>query len=587
MKCIELWLLLGGKVIKKELINYKGKVIGFSATPIRGDGLNSVQKLFNGEQISELSLVEAILDGLLPQPTYVTGIYEVQDKDIKNIVKNETLAKQFYDYDLNNNLEFIFKKYLDLTPNKCLHIIVFCHRISDIKKAKDNMEKWIDIRPVKHYEVHSDKHKEENQKAIKEFESATTGLNIIYSANMLNEGIHPKKLDAVVFLRKTKSNVVYKQQLGRVISEYLDNSIVFDLVNNIYNIETGYMKEFKDYAKVHNIKYEDIKTKFNEPLKIYEEQKDLIKLILSTHLRKYTKDENEFIKNYVFDNYKMKTMRQIAKELNIDINKVISIYRKFNLKSIVVAIPFSDKERDYILNNYKVKTIKQIAEYLNRSDGTILNFMHRHNLDFKRKKIILTEKEKEFIIGCYKNKNMPTNIIVEECNKKNIIVTTERVRKILYKNNLYKSNLRYLTNEEQDYILNNYKKMSKTKIKKALNRGDTIITKFYKDNNLKCKYKRHSRDYNNKVTKYVLDNYKTRTRKYMADKMNVSETFIRNICRANNLPIAKAYSKFSNEEIQFIKDNYRKYSANKISKMLQRSKTSVLAYIHKYKESEE
>lgn len=578
-----------GSVLKETLSKFKGKVIGFSATPIRGDGLNSVQKLFDGEQISELSLVEAILEGLLPQPTYVTGIYEVQEKDIANIVKNETLAKQFYDYDLNNNLEFIFKKYLDLTPNKCLHIIVFCHRISDIKKARANMERWIDIRPVKHYEVHSDRYKEENQKAIKDFESATTGLNIVYSANMLNEGIHPKKLDAVVFLRKTKSNVVYKQQLGRVISEYLDNSIVFDLVNNIYSIETGYMKEFKSYAKEHNIKYEDIKTKLNEPLKIYEEQKDLIELIQSTHLRKYTEEENEYIKNYVFNSYKTKNITQIAKELEVDKNKIISIYHKFNLKSIVRFKSISEEEQKYIINNHKTKTVAQIAEDLNRHPGTVLQFMHRHNLDFKRKQIILTEEEQKYIIECYKDKSMSVKTIVEECNKKNIPITMDRVRKILYKNGLSK-NVRHLTEEEKKYILNNYKNMSITKIGKTLNRSRKILTKFYKNNNLTSRYSHYKIDENQKeaITKYILKNYGIKTIRLMASELNVCEEYIRKICKSHNLStkIRHKVSSISNEEKQFIKNNYKKLSAYKISKILHRSKSSVLRYVNIYKKEE-
>ena len=46
-----------GKVLKDILEKFKGKVIGFTATPIRGDGRNPVDEIFNGEQITALSLV--------------------------------------------------------------------------------------------------------------------------------------------------------------------------------------------------------------------------------------------------------------------------------------------------------------------------------------------------------------------------------------------------------------------------------------------------------------------------------------------------------------------------------------------------
>lgn len=450
-----------GSVLKETLSNFKGKIIGFSATPIRGDGLNSVQKLFDGEQISELSLVEAIIEGLLPQPTYVTGIYEIQDKDIKNIVKNETLAKQFYDYDLNNNLEFIFKKYLNLTPNKCLHIIVFCHRISDIKKAKANMEKWIDIRPVKHYEVHSDKHKEENQKAIKDFESATTGLNIIYSANMLNEGIHPKKLDAVVFLRKTKSNVIYNQQLGRVISEYLDNSIVFDLVNNVYNLESSYILDFKIYAKKHNIKYEDLKTKLNEPLKIYEEQKDLIDLLASikgNYGKCLTAEQVEYINNNRL-NY---SIPEIANHLNTTWQIVYNYLKRHNLsfKKAEKTSKLSKREKDYINNHKDTKLVREIAKELNIDSGDIYYYLRSSKLTYKKAlrpnytkeslknvgRNFLTEEDKEYINMHRMTKNISE--LAADLNR-----NRSQISLYLARHNLpYKSRNRKLTEEEKEYI---------------------------------------------------------------------------------------------------------------------------------------
>ena len=73
-----------GKVLRDVLEKFEGKVVGFTATPIRGDGRRPVDEIFKGEQITELSLIEAIVEGFLPNPTYVTGIYELNQIILKN-----------------------------------------------------------------------------------------------------------------------------------------------------------------------------------------------------------------------------------------------------------------------------------------------------------------------------------------------------------------------------------------------------------------------------------------------------------------------------------------------------------------------
>ena len=260
-----------------------------------------------------------------------------------------------------------------------------------------------------------------------------TGLNIIYSANMLNEGIHPKKLDAVVFLRKTRSSVIYQQQLGRVISEYLDNSIVFDLVNNIYNIETGYIQGFKDYAKKHNINYKDLKTNLNEPLKIYEEQKDLINLLIQNVWR-LTSEE----KDYIEKNRLIKDINEIAKDLNRNYSDIYR-YLKRNKLKFYSSFLLSRKEKNYIKKNRLIKNVDEIAKDLNRNVITIRKYLKRNNLSYKNK-----------------SKHKPTR----------------------------------LTSEEKDYIEKNRLIKSVFQISRDLNRSNTSIYNYLNKNNLEYKGKR-------------------------------------------------------------------------------------------------
>ena len=214
-----------GKVLKNILQKFKGKVIGFTATPIRGDGKKPIDEIFEGEQISELSLIDAIIEEMLPNPTYITGIY-----DLNNIIlNNKQLRVQLKNYDLQNSLNGMFSKYLNF--KKTLKIMVFSYTVDDIHQNKKYIEEWFNY-PVKHYEYHSYQSDEQNQLELKKFKESNSGINVIHSINQLNEGFHFDSLDALIFLRKTDSDIVYLQQLGRGLSDNLNKIVVFDLMNN-------------------------------------------------------------------------------------------------------------------------------------------------------------------------------------------------------------------------------------------------------------------------------------------------------------------------------------------------------------------
>ena len=77
------------KGIKRLLEMYPdAKVLGLSATPIRylDRCRNVVNELFNGNLACDMSLSQAILDGILPMARYVCGVYSFQ-KDAESLNK--------------------------------------------------------------------------------------------------------------------------------------------------------------------------------------------------------------------------------------------------------------------------------------------------------------------------------------------------------------------------------------------------------------------------------------------------------------------------------------------------------------------
>ena len=501
-----------GKVLKEILNDFKGKVIGFSATPLRGDGKNPINELFNNEQISEMTLVEAIIKEYLPQPTYVTGIYELNNK----IIKNEALQKQLKDYNIDNNLEFIFKKYLPSDKDN-LHILVFCYKIEDIDKMKKNMKRWLNIYPIKEFEIHSKYKDSLNNETMQKFIDSNAKVNVLYSINMLNEGIHLNKLDAIIFLRNTRSTIIYYQQLGRIISEHINGALVFDLVNNVYSIKSGYLKDLEKYANVKS--YKDIKTISGESIKVYEEQQDLVEL-LNKHRRQRHVLTNEQEK-YIIDNCSIKSLTQIAKDIGIPDYKVEEFVKLHKLKIKYNIKHFTEEDKNFIEKNASKMTVCELATKLNRSTGSIKSYLKGHNIKCEYERATrMTEEEINYI----KNNYLFMNWAQLAKTMHRDITTIYRIKRQL---NL-KTKGRLLSEEEKEFIKNNYTTMNDVQIAKHLERNVRAIWHFRHRHNLISKY---------------------------------------------NLTV---------EEKEFIKNNYEKLSISQISKKLNRTEQTIKRWVDRF-----
>ena len=105
------------------------------------------------------------------------------------------------------------------------------------------------IKDIHSYAVYSDY--PEKERDYKDFcEDNSDSAKIMFSVNMLNEGLHIEDISGVLMLRTTRSNLVYLQQLGRLLEagnmdKYL---LVFDFVNNFSSANggVGLLREIKD-----------------------------------------------------------------------------------------------------------------------------------------------------------------------------------------------------------------------------------------------------------------------------------------------------------------------------------------------------
>ena len=248
--------------------NNSAKVLGFSATPIRylDEHRNMAEELFHGNVASEITLEEAMVNGILPIPTYINAVYSFKD-DIENMQERinkekreaERLQAQQYLDDAKKILERadglpeIFQKHIKNGAGK---YIVFCRDKEHMQRMMEESKAWFQNvnEQIDTYSMASFIPKSENLKVFEEFyHSDNDHLKLLFSIDMLNEGIHVPNIDGVIMLRPTESPIIFKQQLGRALSVgHNSNPIVFDIVNNVQSCEmiSHFYRDLRERALV-------------------------------------------------------------------------------------------------------------------------------------------------------------------------------------------------------------------------------------------------------------------------------------------------------------------------------------------------
>lgn len=230
------------------------KVLGLTATPERMDGQNIVD-YFGAELACNITLGDAIVNKILPCPTYISALYTF-DEEIQKVSekidesRNSDEEKNEMRAELNEarkqlenalGVPAILKKHIPDSNGKYL---VFCQNVEHLNTMKSVIGEWFAQAgfDVNMYEVHT---KNPNHKIeYNQFQADNSEhIKLCLCIDMFNEGVHLEGISGVILLRPTQSNIIYFQQIGRAISASDNNTpIIFDLVNNSNSLGGGNLR---------------------------------------------------------------------------------------------------------------------------------------------------------------------------------------------------------------------------------------------------------------------------------------------------------------------------------------------------------
>ena len=338
-----------GQKVKELLDMYpNAKVLGLTATPERTDGINTVERLFEGKIASEITLVEALQSDKihLKAPKYIPSDYALGEKlegileeieECEDEEKKKKLKKLYEKMrgivDKADGIPELLKKNITKKDGK---YIVFCGSKEDMEAKIKQAKEWfgeIDEEP-EIYAIASAYRTEKgvryNEQQIEQFEkSDSEHLKLLYSIDMLNEGVHVDDVSGVIMTRKTGSRLVYLQQVGRALSsdQNRETPIVFDLVNNyitynLYNeIKEKRDKQENDTQIEKDEKHQGSNYKLEafEQFRIKGQAQELLTLL---------DDIENTLDNKIEYNGKQMSLRAIAKQEGIEPTTLCKYYKK-------------------------------------------------------------------------------------------------------------------------------------------------------------------------------------------------------------------------------------------------------------------
>ena len=359
----------------------QAKLLGLSATPIRNDGANVVERLFEDAIAEEISLLEAIEAGIIYPPKYVVPDF-IREDELESLLEKINSVEDERKEELKAEYDELVKKsdkakgIPDLLKENITEqdgkYIIFCKDIEDMKDKMSKAKEWfgeIDGEP-EIYGIHSKDNT--SSKQLQAFNnSSSKHLKLMYCVGMIDEGVHLNNISGVILAAKTGSRPTYLQRIGRAISSGRDKkqSLVIDLVNNNeiladeHNTQYGY--EISDLEALEKL-VDWIENQNDGKWPEYAEDKSTKEKAMA---RRLTRINNKYLK-YVENSDLLEKLNEYS--IN-EIKQILKLGKTIGMFENVITIDFGsntskgiDVSIDNFLHGIEIKGVRRdFREILN------------------------------------------------------------------------------------------------------------------------------------------------------------------------------------------------------------------------------
>ncbi len=212
----------------KKIISYFESefLLGLTATPERMDN-QDVFELFDKNVPYELRLRDAIINELVVPFKY----YGIRDTLVDYGLGASEERRMIAQLAKEEHCDFIANEIEAHRPHGKLKALAFCRNITHARMMCETMSEY-----YKTAYLTGRNDIGERIRAYNDLQSDNTELEILFTVDILNEGVDIPGVNMVLFLRPTESSTIFIQQLGRGLRKYNNKSYVtvLDFIGNGY-----------------------------------------------------------------------------------------------------------------------------------------------------------------------------------------------------------------------------------------------------------------------------------------------------------------------------------------------------------------
>ena len=212
----------------KKIISYFEPefLLGLTATPERMDN-QDVFELFEQNVPYELRLRDAIINDLVVPFKY----YGIRDALVDYGLSSKEERKMIAQLANDEHCEFITSQIEAHRPNGKLKALAFCRNVTHARMMCEAMSEHF---RTAYLTGRNDIG--ERIRAYNDLQNDSAELEILFTVDILNEGVDIPGVNMVLFLRPTESSTIFIQQLGRGLRKYNNKSYVtvLDFIGNSY-----------------------------------------------------------------------------------------------------------------------------------------------------------------------------------------------------------------------------------------------------------------------------------------------------------------------------------------------------------------
>ena len=212
----------------KKIINYfePGFLLGLTATPERLDN-RDVFEMFDHNVPYELRLRDAIANDLVVPFKY----YGIRDQLVDYGLSGNEERRMIAQMAKEDHCDFIAKQIERYRPQGKLKCLAFCRNVTHARMMCEALgERYRTAYLTGRNDIG------ERVRAYNDLQNDTHELEILFTVDILNEGVDIPGVNMVLFLRPTESTTIFIQQLGRGLRKYMNKEYVtvLDFIGNSY-----------------------------------------------------------------------------------------------------------------------------------------------------------------------------------------------------------------------------------------------------------------------------------------------------------------------------------------------------------------